>query len=297
MAQAPFSWFGGKRYLVPLLLELLPPHDVYVEVFGGSGALLFSKPAAKLEVYNDIDSGLVNFFRVLRDPQRSAQLRTALDLTPYAREEYLDCRETWAGMADDVERARRWFVTLQQGFARHMGGRSGWSYAIALSGGAYMKPQQFYARVAGLEVFAQRVRRTQIEHATALEVIPRYDGSGTLFYCDPPYLPETRKGGGYRHEMTRADHEALLAAIGQLKGMVVLSGYRSRLYDSALKGWRRLEVQTMNWANNSAKSSAAQKRPGRRECIWLSPSACRHQPVLPGLEEPPPAPTVEEIPA
>ena len=61
------GFYGGKRYIVPHLLKLMPPHKLYVELFGGGAALLFSKPPSPIEVYNDIDSNLVNLFRVLRD--------------------------------------------------------------------------------------------------------------------------------------------------------------------------------------------------------------------------------------
>src|SRR5690242_14460533 len=91
----PFPWYGGKGALAPLLVSLLPVHEVYCEVFGGSGALLFAKPPSRLEVFNDLDSGVVQFFRVLRNPQQAEALQRALTLTPYAREEYYDCLGHW----------------------------------------------------------------------------------------------------------------------------------------------------------------------------------------------------------
>ena len=104
------KWYGGKTSLVPLLLTLLPRHETYCEVFGGSGILLLSKPPAKVEVYNDVDMELVNFFRVVRDPALARQLRAELELTLYARSEHKDCIAGLGRTSDSVERARRFFV-------------------------------------------------------------------------------------------------------------------------------------------------------------------------------------------
>jgi len=62
-----FKYLGGKHFLLKELLKRIPPHDVYVEVFGGSADLLFHKPPSKIEVYNDIDGDLVNLFEVVRN--------------------------------------------------------------------------------------------------------------------------------------------------------------------------------------------------------------------------------------
>ena len=86
MVRAVFRFPGGKFFLVKKLLPLIPPHEVYVEVFGGAANLLFNKPPSKVEVYNDINSELVNFFRVLRDDVKWKILQEKLLLTPYSRE-------------------------------------------------------------------------------------------------------------------------------------------------------------------------------------------------------------------
>ena len=113
-ARSPFPWFGGKQRLAADIVSLFPAHTVYVEVFGGGASVLLSKPPSTLDVYNDRDDGLVNFFEVLRDqPERLVPL---LELTPYARSEWQKARETWATVEDPVERARRWYVVASQSF-------------------------------------------------------------------------------------------------------------------------------------------------------------------------------------
>ncbi|WP_370635630.1 DNA adenine methylase [Lysinibacillus sp. CD3-6] len=52
----------------------MPKHEVYLEPFFGSGAVLFNKPAARIETINDLDGNIVNLFKVIRDqPEKLAQ--------------------------------------------------------------------------------------------------------------------------------------------------------------------------------------------------------------------------------
>lgn len=286
MLKAPFPWLGGKQKLLELLLAVMPPHDNYCEPFGGAGALLFAKPKAKLEVYNDIDSGLVNVFRVLRDPKWAKRLQELLNLTPYAREEYLDCRATWMSAPDEVEMARRWLVVALMSFGGKFG--HGWGYTIRYDHDAKSPCQatKFRSHTQLLPEFGHRLAHVQVEHGDYAKVITTYDDPRTLFYCDPPYLAETRKAGGYAHEMSDADHVRMLEMLCSIRGMVMLSGYDSPLYAEALQGWRRVDKLTSaHVAGRTRKSNlqgkgAAKERQSRTECIWLSPNAVAHQPTL-----------------
>ena len=93
---------------------------------------------------------------------------------------------------------------------------------------------------------AERLKEVQIENRPALELIRRFRHVNVLIYADPPYLLETRSGKQYRHEMTDADHEALLAALKAHPGPVILSGYHSPMYDSELSGWNIIERKAYN---------------------------------------------------
>lgn len=99
-AVSPFVWFGGKQRLARRISELLPPHLVYVEAFGGACSVLLTKHPARLEVYNDLDESLVNFFRVLRDHREELELR--LRLTPFSRAEFNRAVESWRVGYTDV---------------------------------------------------------------------------------------------------------------------------------------------------------------------------------------------------
>ena len=98
------------------LLSRIPEHDCYCEVFGGGGALLLAKPLSKLEVYNDLDSILIDFFRLLQNPEAFKVFHEKLKLTPFSRELYNDFRDTWQNQTDRIERIYRWFVAMRQSF-------------------------------------------------------------------------------------------------------------------------------------------------------------------------------------
>ncbi len=266
-ARAPFPWFGGKQYLVSHLLSLLPPHDVYVEVFGGAGSLLFNKLPSRLEIYNDIDSGVVGFFRVLRDPTQFAQLKQSLDLTPFSREEWMDCRNTWQDVDDPVERARRWWVQVVQSFSGASGRNHGWKFSTEAQP---HKPQNYRRLIEALPRFSERLSCVQIEHGNYQEMFARYDAPDVCFYCDPPYLPETRRTRNeYAHEMSYDEHLRFLETVRADRGRVLVSGYDSALYAKALGGWQCIRLPAIAWVAPHVNGI----KQNRVECIWLSPNA------------------------
>ena len=119
--RSPIMWFGGKGKMTAKLLPLLTPHRIYVEVFGGGASLLFAKDPAPVEVYNDLNEGLVNLFRVLRDRGQFDEFQRLVALTPYARAEYDYCREHWQAQTDPVQRAYQFYVVARMSFGGHFG--------------------------------------------------------------------------------------------------------------------------------------------------------------------------------
>ena len=267
-------WHGGKWRLAPWIIQHFPPHRIYVEPFGGGASVLLRKPRVYAEVYNDLDSEVVDFFRVLRDPATAARLTELLQLTPFAREEF---KAAYALTADPVERSRRLVARSFMGFgsnahaSQHKGHRStGFRSNSSRSGTTPARDWASYPhQVAAM---CKRLAGVVIECRDAREVMAQHDGPNTLHYVDPPYLPETRARGNtydlawrmYRHELSREDHAELLTFLQRLEGMVLLSGYPDALYDEALQGWRRVERSTF----------ADGARP-RTEVMWISPRADR----------------------
>ena len=60
----PLSYIGGKNRLARQVIEIFPKHTTYVEAFAGGAQVFFHKEPSKVEVLNDLDDEIVNFFRV-----------------------------------------------------------------------------------------------------------------------------------------------------------------------------------------------------------------------------------------
>lgn len=263
-------WHGGKWKLAPWIIGHFPKHRVYVEPFGGAASVLLRKPRSYAEVYNDLDDDVVNFFRVLQDPPAAARLRALLEITPFARREF---EGAWDLTEEPVERARRLIIRSFMGFgsnAHNSLGRghktTGFRANSSRSGTTPAYDWMSYTEV--LPDIAERFRGVVVEHRPAVQVMRAHDGGGVLHYVDPPYLPETRSPANkydlkhrmYRHELTPADHAALLDALCSLEGMVLLSGYPHAMYDNALPGWQRVEI--------GAHADGARDR---TEVLWINP--------------------------
>lgn len=251
-------WHGGKWLAAPWIISHLPPHQVYVEPFGGAASVLMRKPRAKSEVWNDLDGDLFALFDVLRSPYAAGLIRK-VSLTPFSRAEF---EQAYLPTDDWIERARRLLIRSHQGFGSNGHARkTGWRSKGYRAG---KLPQHDWAGLPDvIAEVVERLRGVCIERDDALAVMERYDEPDALHYVDPPYLPETRDAGtDYAHEMTAEEHRDLLAFLRDLSGAVVLSGYPSDLYDNALTGWQRID--------RAALADGARKRV---ECLWLNEAA------------------------
>lgn len=260
-------YHGGKSRLAPWIIKHLPPHRYYVEPFGGAASVLLAKPAAHLEVYNDLDDDISNFFRVVRDSAMRERLIEACMLTPYARAEF---RRAYEHTDEPVERARRTAVRAAMGFgsAGATKGRTGFRIDSTRPRQTVVTDWALYPPV--LAAIGQRLLGVMIEQRDAMQVMQSFDGPETLHYVDPPYLPETRvsqngKLSYYRHELTAAQHAELLQGLQGLQGMVVLSGYPSTLYSQQLHGWTMYTTKARIAANRGTGI--------RTEALWLNPAA------------------------
>ena len=266
-----FGWYGGKFSHLDFILPNLPTDARhFCDVYGGSAAVIINRDPAPAETYNDLDSELVNFFRVLRDPKTSDELIRMIGLTPFSREELVAACEPPNG-ADQVERARRFFVRARQtrtGLAQ-TSSEGRWAHCLLTSrAGMAGAVSRWLGSVEGLSEIVQRLQRIQIENAPALEVIQRYDTPDTLFYLDPPYVHESRgDAAAYGAEMTDNDHRELAELLNTIKGRAAVSGYRTELYDDIFAAWNRIDADPR---------IAHSVRTTRQESLWVNYEPCQH---------------------
>lgn len=257
-------WHGGKWRLAPWIISQFPPHKFYTEVFGGAASVLLRKPRAYAEVYNDLDGEIVNLFRVLQSDRNSEKLIRQLNMTPFARREF---ERSYRPTPHSVERARRLVVRSFMGFgsnAHTIGNRTGFR---SFSNRSHTTPAHDWANYPEqLKVIIERLRGVVIENRPAIEVLGQHDHVEALHYLDPPYLMSVRtdRSRDYNHEMNDDDHRELAAFVKTLKGMVIISGYPSPLYEELYHGWLRRE-----------KAAIADGAKPRTEVLWISPNAER----------------------
>jgi DNA adenine methylase len=225
-----FGWYGGKFSHLDWLLPLLPACHHYCEPFAGSGAVLLNRLPVAVETYNDLDGEVVNFFRVLRDHKN--ELVERIGLTPFSREEFALACEIDPDVGG-VERARRFYVRARQV-------RTGLAQTASLGRWANCKNtsragmsgvvSRWLGAVEMLPDIADRLLRVQIENRPATEVIRLYDSPDTLFYCDPPYIHDTRGDDkAYGFEMTDRNHRELSEVLNSAAGLVAISNYDCKL--------------------------------------------------------------------
>jgi DNA adenine methylase len=261
IARPVMRYPGGKYKLAKWVVSHFPAHETYIELFGGAASVLLRKPRSIGEVYNDLDGDVVNVFRVLRNREQAAELARLLTLTPYANEEY---RLAYESCDDPIERARRMIFRSFAGHGSDSVTRSHAGFRGHRNKESGVTAAQEWANFPReIVTFTERLQGVCIEQREAIKLIPVFDRTDTLFYADPPYLQSTRSSRSvkYRCEMTDNDHVELADVLHQVKGMVIVSGYPSELYDRLYADWRC--VQKNHRAQNALKTT---------ECLWLSPN-------------------------
>lgn len=261
----PLKWHGGKHYLADWIIGLMPPHVHYVEPYAGGLAVLLAKdPNDVSEVVNDVHHELTNFWRVLQRPATFKRLQQLVEALPFSEYEWESADVLLQTSSDAVRLAAAFFVRCRQSRA----GKFDCFATLSRNRTRRRMNEQASAwmtAVEGLPEVAARLKRVAILCGDALDVIRQQDGPNTLFYLDPPYLPETRAGtGDYAHEMSRDDHMALLRVIKNCEGKVMLSGYPNDLYGQLLPDWRTADKQIDNKAAGGAKKRKMTER------LWMN---------------------------
>jgi len=297
-SNAPSKWHGGKYYLAKRIIELMPPHLVYVEPYFGMGNVLLArdpdrdwlinenwklkngeKVPAHLrgcsEVVNDIDCGLTTFWAALRSPAIFNALLHRLSMTPFSKEEWLQAVASHM----DFENFPKWYdekklEAAATFFIKYRQSRQGLGKDFATLTrnrtrcGMNEQVSSWLSAIEGLPEIHERLKRVVILNDDACKVIRQQDGENTLFYCDPPYLQSTRSSTGEygEFEMSNKDHKRLLHLLMVIGGKFILSGYRSNLYDDYAYGnnWHRIDIEIDD------KASSKKKKEKKTECLWMN---------------------------
>ena len=274
----PLKWHGGKHYLAERIVALMPPHLHYVEPYCGGAAVLLARDPNKdwlgngtpshlrggSETINDIDGCLTNFWRCLQGPRSFEQFCRRVDATPFSEVEWNDAADCRPKCELDVEAAAHFFVLCRQSRAGQFR-----DFATLTRNRTRRRMNEqasaWLSCVEGLPAVHARLKRVAVLNRPALDVIRQQDGPHTLFYCDPPYVHETRTAPSvYAHEMSEAAHRKLLETIRHVEGKVMLSGYANTMYDEILSDWTRHDFEL---PNNAAGGKSKRRM---TESVWCN---------------------------
>lgn len=218
MSRSAFPYPGGKTRIIDWILQQIPEHYCFVVPFGGSATTLLNKPRSHVEVYNDTDAQLVNFYEIVRS--RPDELRERLRQIPYARE----IHELWSRHLNedgpawpdgDVERAARWFYLRFSQHSAKLTSASGFKTSRKTN-----PASAYYSGLDQLEQIADRFDRVVIESDDYAEIARRYDGPDTVIYFDPPYLDA---GDGLYTHSGAFDHAELCRVLDGLESDWIVS--------------------------------------------------------------------------
>lgn len=244
--RTPISYYGGKQQMLQHIMPLIPDHNLYCEPFCGGAAVYWAKPRSNVEVINDTNELLINFYKILQ--YRFPELQKLVKATLHSRKMFMEAWNIYndPGSVDEVKRAWAVFTLASQSFGSQLKGSWGYdrkkgSVAIKVMNKKRMFTEQLH----------KRIERTQIECRDALAVIKAFDTPESFFYVDPPY-PGTNQGHytGYSIQ----NFEELLKVLRGIKGKFLLSNYPQEILDQYCQenGWYKREFKMILCASKKA---------------------------------------------
>jgi len=249
--RTPISYYGGKQKLVTRILPLIPAHKTYCEPFVGGAAIFFAKPPSLVEVINDTNKELINFYSVCRN--RFHELRNLVRTTLHSRCQHDDAWTIYnkPHLHDEVRRAWAVWVLSTQSFSAMLDGSWGYDSNDNTTTKITNKREQF------TEQFALRLQNAQIECADAIYIINRCNRPDSFVYADPPYFNSCM---GHYDGYSIEDFELLLKTLSNFKGKFMLSSYYSDVLDKYVKlyGWHQWDIEQQVSVN--AKSGYRKKK-------------------------------------
>ena len=217
--KTPITYYGGKQKLIPFILPRIPEHNLYGEPFCGGAAIFFAKERSEIEVLNDTNRELINFYRVVQND--FVALEKEIRITLHSRDLH---RKAWVinqnpDMFSEVKRAWAIWVLSSQSFCANLDGPWGFDKSENHSPRSIQNKKERFT-----EELAIRLQNVQLEATDALYVIRSRDTKDSFFYCDPPYY---NSDCGHYDGYTLQDFENLLETLASIKGKFLLSSYPS----------------------------------------------------------------------
>ena len=271
MINSPIKWVGGKSRLRKSIIPLIPPHKCYVEPFGGAAWVLFGKTPSPIEVLNDIDEELINFFRVVKySPEKLVE---SFDLELVSRSEFQRLADTDPQSLSNIERAHRFYYLIMAGW----GGEARYPrFQTSVSDGGHGN------RLVGalknlrkrVEPVHERLSTVIIENLDWRDCIDKYDRPGSFIYLDPPYPGNS---ANYKHNMrSMKEHAAIAERLSAVQSKWMLSSYDSEDVRTLFRGYNIIPIQSASGMRSSVSEA---RLSGRRNTLNREVVALNYDPT------------------
>ena len=264
MGNAVIRYHGGKHRLAKRIISFFPKHMTYIEPFCGSGAVFFEKNKSPVEVINDNNFMVYNFFKQWRDNPK--KLINSLEKTVYSKKDFEESLKIYRlgknSSVNDLEKARAFFVAINFSFG---GQANGFRRSKNTSSN---DPNSLINKVKLMNKLNERIQGTYIESGDALDIIKTWDNESSLFYLDPPYI-NTVQGpySGY----TEKDFNKLGEVLKNIKGKFILSSYALPPGIKIPGYWRIMKKQVVcSAAGGKKESRKSSKMPVRTELLTMN---------------------------
>ncbi len=235
--KTPISYYGGKQKLAKKVVSFFPEHKLYGEPFFGGGAVFFEKPQSEIEVINDTNQELINFYKVLKN--RYHDLSSLVKTTLHSRRLHRDAQIIYEAphLFDEVRRAWAVWVLSTQSFCAQLDGSFGYDKSRQTTTKKIINKRDGF-----VDDYAIRLQNVQIECADALYIIKSRDTKESFFYCDPPYF---NSNCGHYDGYSEQDFENLLELLVSIKGRFLMSSYPSTILQKFAKAnkWHMWSIE------------------------------------------------------
>src|SRR6266568_1681662 len=222
--RSPFRWVGGKSRLRKKIIELLPPHECYVEVFGGAAWVLLAKPPSRVEILNDLDSDVVNFFHVIKEKPEA--FLESFEWALASRSVFYDLKDQPLDQLSDIQRAYRFYYLIMAAWGAELASPR---FQTSVSDGGHGNRLIGALKTLRERIMPvyQRLQTVIIEGLDWRECLARYDKGydekRVVMYLDPPY---PQNNCNYQYNMQRwKEHEELAHALHNLSSRFLLTSY------------------------------------------------------------------------